>query len=181
MKKVKKVVAKTEKKKTLSNGAKLSATKKTYKKDGVLYNSEGKPIMKEPKSTGRDKTKWQKGVSGNPKGDTAKMKARRSITPETLKQILEEVFTSTKNDILAKLRNPNTPLGEAIIHKAALDALNWGNYDKLERMLERVVGKIPQEVNITSKNVNQNLDLSDLNKLPKDVMNEIMKKVEESI
>jgi len=104
---------------------------------------------------------FQKGRSGNPAGARAHnpaIKALRKLTLETYREVIELVLTGNLTELKAMAEDPDTPAVQVGIATAFMKAIKNGDYSVIERIAERIIGKIPDELNINSKNVNANLN-----------------------
>lgn len=119
-------------------------TKPKTKKKGNYEIGYGKPPAK---------YNIKKGEVKNPKGINVspERRALRQLTEAELAEAITKVFTSTEKDCLELINDPNTTLGHKVILRAAVDAAEHGNYGKFNEILERVIGKVPNKTDITSK------------------------------
>jgi hypothetical protein len=105
--------------------------------------------------------KFKPGVSGNPKGRPPLnpiQRALKNLTIQTYRDVIEEVCTGNLDNLKAIADNPKSSALQAGIAIAFAKALKAGDYATIERIAERIVGKIPDELNINSKNLNANLN-----------------------
>lgn len=115
----------------------------------------GKPHLKPP---------WKKGQSGNPKG---RPKGSVSVIPHALREISLPIFREVIETVLkgnmaalnAIIEDPEAPVIKVAVAKSFRKALKAGDYSTVERIIERIVGKIPDELNLVSKNMNANVSL----------------------
>jgi hypothetical protein len=111
------------------------------------------------------KTQFKKGKSGNPQGgklhDPAK-RILRTLTIETYREVIELVLTNNVQAIKEMVADPNVSALQVGIATAFLKAIANGDYTVIERIAERIVGKIPDELHVKSdnRNVNANLNAS---------------------
>ncbi len=106
-------------------------------------------------------TRFKKGVSGNPDGarkHNPAIRALKQLTLDTYREVIELVLTGNLTDLKAMAENPKTPAIQVGIASALMKAIKDGDHGVIERLAERIVGKIPDEVNVTSKNLNANLN-----------------------
>lgn len=114
-----------------------------------------KPHLKEP---------WKKGQSGNPKGrpkgsTNIIRQALRELTVDTYREVIETVLKGNTAALQEIIDNPETPVIQVGVAKAFMKAMKAGDYAVIERIAERIVGKIPDEINLVSKNLNANVNL----------------------
>lgn len=94
--------------------------------------------------------KWGPGKSGNPKGrpPNAVPAGLRKLTQETYAQVIELVLTGNLDELQAMVKDPKTPAVQVGIATAFIKAIKEGNYQVMERIAERIVGKLPENINI---------------------------------
>lgn len=100
---------------------------------------------------------FKKGQSGNPKGaklHNPAIKALKNLTIESFREIIELVVKSDLTSIKAIAEDPRTSGLQVGIAVAFLKAIKNGDYGVIERIAERIVGKIPDELKVTSSNTN---------------------------
>src|SRR5690606_5927921 len=114
------------------------------KKKTVKTASKVQGKGKNPNSI-KNLKKFKKGQSGNPLGgqlhDPVK-RALKKITKETYNEIIEIALTGTPQDLIERILDPSTTVIEKILIEALLKASESGNLDKLEQVLERLIGKV---------------------------------------
>lgn len=105
----------------------------------------------------------KKGEVRNPKGIniSPEKRALKELTETELANAIKKVFTSTEEECLALLKDKATTLGHKVILRAAVDAAHHGNYSKFNEILERVIGKVPNKVDMTSKGESINVTSAD--------------------
>ncbi len=108
-------------------------------------------------------TRFKKGQSGNPLGGklhNPAVKALKKLTIDSYREVIELVLTNNVEAIKRMIQNPDTPAIQVGVATSFMKAIKDGDYGIIERIAERIVGKIPEELNVTSKNVNANLNAS---------------------
>lgn len=119
------------------------------------------------KKTGRPvppslaKHTFKKGQSGNPEGARAHnpaIKALTKLTIESYREVIEIVMTGTLQDLKEMAEDPKTSALQVGIATSFMKAIKSGDYAIIEKIAERIIGKIPDELNVNSKNVNANLN-----------------------
>lgn len=106
---------------------------------------------------------FKKGKSGNPEGARAHnpiTKALKNLTIETYREVIEAVCTGNVANLKRMVEDPRTPALQVGVATAFMKAIKSGDYAVIERIAERIVGKIPDELKVTSQNVNANLNAS---------------------
>lgn len=97
---------------------------------------------------------FKKGQSGNPEGGRIQnpvTRALRKLTIDTYREVIELVLTSNIKALKALIENPTTSAVQVGVATAFLKAIKNGDYAVIERIAERIVGKIPDELNVRSK------------------------------
>jgi hypothetical protein len=104
---------------------------------------------------------FKKGVSGNPNGRPPLnpiQRALKNLTIETYREVIETVCTGNIDNLKSMVEDPKTSALQVGIARAFLKAMQAGDYAVIERIAERIVGKIPDELKVSSSNVNANLN-----------------------
>jgi ribosomal protein L25 (general stress protein Ctc) len=118
--------------------------------------NHGKTRVRSPEFEARI---WKKGQCGNP----AKIKqspikrALRNLTIETYREVIQLVLTGNLAALQIMIDDPVTPAIQVGVAKAFKKAIDHGDYTIIEKIAERIVGKIPdvviqQTINSTSNN-----------------------------
>lgn len=105
-------------------------------------------------------SRFKKGKSGNPQGGRAHnpaIKALKKLTVDTYREVIELVLEGRVADLKAMAEHPDTPAIQVGIAVSFLKAIKNGDYSVIERIAERIVGKIPDVVNVNSQ-VNANVN-----------------------
>lgn len=101
--------------------------------------------------------KFKPGQSGNPNGGRAHnpiTKALKNLTVETYREVIELVLTGNVDALKEMMADPKTSALQVGVATAFLKAIRTGDYAVIERIAERIVGKIPDELNVNAKNLN---------------------------
>lgn len=117
-----------------------------------MANKNAKP----PKSA-----QFKPGQSGNPLGGKLHNPAIRALTKltvETYREVIELVLTGNLTDLKNMVENPKTPAIQVGVAAAFMKAIKSGDYAVIERIAERIVGKIPDQLNVSSTNMNANVN-----------------------
>lgn len=109
-------------------------------------------------------TKFKKGQSGNPAGrpkgsHNIIRQALRELTVESYREVIETVLKGNRAALQDIIDHPDTSVLQVGVAKAFMKAMKAGDYAVIERIAERIVGKIPDEINVVSKNLNANVSL----------------------
>lgn len=126
--------------------------------------------------------RFKKGQSGNPKG---RPKGSINVIPHELKELTvasfrEVISKCVEADIPqleALLKHPKTSALQVAIIRCFIKAANTGDYSVVERICERVVGKIPEIIHVKSENKNVNATLAAVAELPADTAKEKMQQI----
>lgn len=110
------------------------------------------------------KHRFKKGQSGNPEGGRIHnpvTRALRNLTIESYREIIELVLTSNVTAIKAIAEDPDAPGVKVGVAVAFLKAIKNGDYTIIERIAERIVGKIPEHITIDPLTVNAKVAVID--------------------
>ncbi len=104
---------------------------------------------------------FKKGKSGNPEGARAHnplIKALTKLTIDSYREVIELVMKGSLQELKEMAEHPKTSALQVGIATSFLKAIKNGDYGVIERIAERIIGKIPDELNVNSRNVNANLN-----------------------
>jgi len=104
---------------------------------------------------------FKPGQSGNPEGARKHnpiRKALANLTVDTYRKVIEAVLTGNMDNLKDIITDPNTPAIQVGVARAFVKAIEAGDYGVIERIAERIVGKIPDELNVRSVNQNANMN-----------------------
>lgn len=122
---------------------------------------------------------FKKGQSGNPLGGQLHnpiIKAMKQITEKALAETIEKIMISPKQAVKDMLDDASLSLAQRIVIKAAIKAESDGSFHSFNTILERVLGKVPDKVEIESPNGTMNtINFGNL----KNLSDEDLKKLEE--
>lgn len=96
---------------------------------------------------------FKKGDVGNPNGAKAHKGPKamlKKLTKELLKDMIEATTNGTVNDLKAIAENPKSTALQVALATSMVKMINKGDYLTLEAMLQRVVGKVKDELDVTS-------------------------------
>lgn len=120
-----------------------------------------------PKTTAHlKKHQFKKGTTGNPQGarlHNPAIKALTKLTVETYREVIEIVMKGTLKDLKAMAEHPQTSALQVGIAASFIKAIQAGDYNVIERIAERIIGKIPDELNVNSTS-NTNLKVGALDR-----------------
>ena len=93
-------------------------------------------------------SRFKKGKSGNPSG-----KPKGLLTVDQVKALFGKMSSCTKQELINIMQNPKSTMLEittaSILAKAAKD----GDYSRLNFLLDRTVGRVVEEKNVTLRPV----------------------------
>lgn len=102
------------------------------------------------------KHQFKKGApSANPIGGRAHnpvTKALARLTVDTYREVIELVLTGNLTKLKAMVEHPDTPAIQVGVAAAFMKAIKNGDYAVMERIAERIVGKIPDQLNVVTDN-----------------------------
>lgn len=111
-----------------------------------------------------------KGKSGNPKGRpkaTPENKSLRALTAFRFNEIVQKYLHSNIEDLKVIMKDKKTPALDMMLLSAILTAIRAGDLKTLNLILDRIIGKPRDVVDITHYNKTDlsKLSLEELNKL----------------
>jgi len=104
---------------------------------------------------------FKPGQSGNPEGGrrhNPAIKALKKITLEVYREIIELVLTENISELERIENDPQTPAIQVGAARAFRLGIQRGDWNLIEQFAARLVGKIPDELNVRSQNLNANLN-----------------------
>lgn len=107
------------------------------------------------------KHKFKPGQSGNPSGRPKmdpKARVLKELTVQSFRDVIEVVCTGNIGALEAMKDDPNISALQVGIAACMAKAMRDGDYPTIEKIAERIVGKIPDELNLVSKNLNANFN-----------------------
>ena len=126
---------------------------------------------------------WKKGQSGNPAGKpkgalNPVQRALKNLTIDTYREVVELVLTGNL-DALKEMAESKTHAAIQVgLARAFIKAIKEGNHEVMERMAERLIGKIPDQINLVSKNLNANVELSAESSVTKDEVKDVFNELD---
>lgn len=123
--------------------------------------------------------KFKPGQSGNPGGRIANPipNALKKLTGQSLRKIIKAVVKGNVDEIKRIAKDPKSSGLEVAIAACFVKAIDRGDYTTVEHMLQRIVGKIPDRLEVTSKNVNANLNVEVVDEKVKAALERLEKKI----
>jgi hypothetical protein len=96
-------------------------------------------------------TKWKKGQSGNPGGRPklpAELKMIKELTGEEVKRLFAKYARMNKEEISSAVTDKTTPMFELVIAAGLVKAVKDGDYQKLNFILDRTIGKVVEKTEV---------------------------------
>jgi hypothetical protein len=123
---------------------------------------------------------FKPGQSGNPKGRTPlseKARELRKLTIESYRKVIELVMEGNLLELKALAEDPETSALQVGIATSVMKAIQAGDYIIIERIAERIIGKIPEVLQIDpTSNVNVKISVID-----KDMLKKANEELEKSV
>ena len=94
-----------------------------------------------------DHVRWKKGQSGNPSGrpkESITLKELKKYTREHIAEVINRLLELPSAHLQHMSKNPDTPVFEQIVARVLLRCQRVGNFVDIDRMLDRIIGKVPQ-------------------------------------
>lgn len=109
-----------------------------------------------PKTEQIEKYKWQKGVSGNPKGRPKKyitLLKEEGYKLHEINDTIQVMLTMSLEELKEVWENPKATILEKTIANAMRKSLEKGSLYSLETLLTRVYGKPKEQIDVKSVNI----------------------------
>jgi len=74
----------------------------------------------------------------------------KKLTKEMFVEMINAATTGTVADLKKIAEGSNSTALQVALSTCLIKIINKGDYDQLERMLQRVIGKVPDELDVTS-------------------------------
>ena len=91
---------------------------------------------------------WVKGVSGNPAGRPKTPDELKDCTPLEVRRLIWLVWKMPREELKAMLADPKTPAGILFIANVYAKGIANGDSYKLDMLLNRLVGKVKEVVEV---------------------------------
>jgi len=102
-------------------------------------------------------SKYVKGQSGNPKGvprPSPEDKTIKHLTQYEFRQVFSEFIGLTKEQIIAISKDPNSTALRLMVASVLVKAINNGDADRLEYFIQRIAGKMKENVHLSGSLTN---------------------------
>lgn len=118
---------------------------------------------------------------GNPGGPgrpklPEEIKEARKFTAHEVEILFTRFIQMTREELAAVKTNPESTLLELIMHSIFTHGINKGDQVRLEFVLNRIIGKAPDKISVTSfsQTVNTNVQFSEMVKNP-EILEDLIK------
>ena len=94
---------------------------------------------------------WKPGESGNGKGRPPvpeDVKRIRKLTNDEIKEVGSLLLSGKQSELEALLKSDDTPMLKKWIASVAIAGVNAGDEKKLDAILNRIVGKVKEEIDV---------------------------------
>ena len=102
----------------------------------------------------------KKGEIRNPQGGRAHnpmLRALKQYSSDIFSQVMQEVLTANSDQLKEMMRpGPDSNSLRRLVATAMDKAIQSGNYDFVERIADRLIGKIPDKIDLTANTKNTN-------------------------
>lgn len=118
---------------------------------------------------------FKKGQSGNPLGGklhNPAIRALKNLTVEVYREVIELALVSNIAALQEVANNPNTPAVQVGVAKALIVAIRKGDWNIVNAIAERIVGKIPDKIEHTGLIKNEPPSKEQLLELLKEIKND---------
>lgn len=98
---------------------------------------------------------FKPGQTGNPNGRptlTKEQRAMRALTLTTYREVIEMALTGNMEELKAFAQDPDTPVIQVGVAVAILRAIKNGDASVLEMFAARIIGRIPEVINVNNTN-----------------------------
>lgn len=93
-------------------------------------------------------TRFKPGQSGNPGG-----KPRGLLTADKVSGIIGQFFDKTLEELQAIMDNPKATMGEKMVASAMLKSAETGDFNRVEPILQRGIGKVKEQIESTVRTI----------------------------
>lgn len=94
--------------------------------------------------------------SGRPKSPIPD--ALKKMTKQSFRRIIRAVVKGNIDQLNKMVTDPKASALEVAVASSFMKAISRGDYATIEHILQRIVGKIPDEIVVRSRNLNANID-----------------------
>lgn len=111
------------------------------------------------------KTRFKKGVSGNPEGSRLHDPVKRMLKQlgvTVYGEIIKKALTGTVDDLVAitKDKTGQYSVVEVSVATALLTAMKKGDAETMEIFMSRIIGKIPEVIQLDAKTISANANMA---------------------
>jgi Family of unknown function (DUF5681) len=117
-----------------------------------------------PKTTKHLKPhQFKPGQSGNPEGGRKHnpiARVLKEITLETYRELIKVVLAGNLDHLRKIIKDPQSSALMVGIARSYVKAADAGDWETIEKITQRIVGKIPEEIIVSSTNKNLNANVN---------------------
>jgi hypothetical protein len=110
-------------------------------------------ILSKPRGKGKPFKKGNKLAVGRPKMTEEQKKLARMTRTEVM-DVMSQIVRFNKKELMALKNDPKTSLLKAWVGSVAAKGIKLGDMDRLDKLLNRVIGKVKEEVEFQGNAVN---------------------------
>lgn len=100
------------------------------------------------------KHKWKKGQSGNPAGGLPTnqlLKQVKMLSAKEFQEMINKLMKLNQDELTAYMNDKDAPFIWRIYAKAMVKTYNTGDHDRLDNLLNRIIGKVPDKLHVTDE------------------------------
>lgn len=84
---------------------------------------------------------------------TGEEKALRHLTKTEVTELASMILKGSNDELLGLKDNPNTTIFQTMIASVAIAIIKKGDMDALDKLLNRLIGKVKEEVDVNTRNL----------------------------
>lgn len=119
--------------------------KKQKNGDTVIIKKKSTYVPVPPKQY-----QFKKGQSGNPHGVSKEKVAIKAFTSSQLVNAINMVTSLSAEEAEQLVQDKTLPLTELVVLRSIIDAAHDGNYSKFYEVVEFILGKVPNKIEVIS-------------------------------
>ena len=93
-----------------------------------------------------DHVKWKPGQSGNPSG-----RPKGILTSDQVRALIGRFWGMTREQLHVVVQDQKSSMGEIMVASIMAKCAKDGDYTRLDGLLNRTIGKVKEQVEVTSK------------------------------